>query len=173
MIQIVWTTNGQPPALKINQENVRWEDLETRLAEIYLKRAEKVAFVRGDADVDFQYVADVILSSRVRDGGQARRPGLPFTLRFHFVGEAQADTIKIMVAWQEFLESNPDISGGEICAAGTRIPVTVILDSLAEGSSKEEILNSYPSLKPEHIEAALAYAAELAHEERLLPIRGK
>ncbi len=60
MIQIVWTTNGQPPALKINQENVRWEDLETRLAEIYLKRAEKVAFVRGDADVDFQYVADVI-----------------------------------------------------------------------------------------------------------------
>jgi biopolymer transport protein ExbD len=30
------------------------------LAQIYLKRAEKVAFVRGDADVDFQYVADVI-----------------------------------------------------------------------------------------------------------------
>ena len=60
MIQIVWTTNGQPPALKINQENVRWEDLETRLAEIYLKRAEKVAFVRGDAELDFQYVADVI-----------------------------------------------------------------------------------------------------------------
>ncbi len=94
------------------------------------------------------------LSSTVHDGGRARRPGLPFTLRFHFVGEAQADTIKIMVAWQEFLESNPDISGGEICAAGTRI-------------------HSYPSLKPEHIEAALAYAAELAHEERLLPIRGK
>jgi biopolymer transport protein ExbD len=39
---------------------VRWEDLETRLAEIYLKRAKKVAFVRGDADVDFHYVADVI-----------------------------------------------------------------------------------------------------------------
>ena len=39
---------------------MRWEDLDTRLAQIYLKRAEKVAFVRGDADVDFQYVADVI-----------------------------------------------------------------------------------------------------------------
>jgi biopolymer transport protein TolR len=60
VIQIVWAANGQLPMLKINQENVRWEDLETRLAEIYLKRAEKVAFVRGDADVDFQYVADVI-----------------------------------------------------------------------------------------------------------------
>src|SRR5205823_9237045 len=103
----------------------------------------------------------------VHDGGQARRPGLPFTLRFHFVGEAQADTIKIMAAWQEFLESNPDISGGETCAAGTLIPVTVILDSLAEGSSKEEILNSYPSLKSEHIESALAYVSLLAQEEWL------
>jgi biopolymer transport protein TolR len=60
VIQVVWTTKDQPPTVKINQDNVRWEDLETRLAEIYLKRAEKVAFVRGDADVDFQYVADVI-----------------------------------------------------------------------------------------------------------------
>jgi biopolymer transport protein ExbD len=60
IIQVVWTTKDQPPTVKINQDDVRWEDLETRLAEIYLKRAEKVAFVRGDADVDFQYVADVI-----------------------------------------------------------------------------------------------------------------
>ena len=60
MIQVVWATKDQPPTLKINQEEVRWEDLEPRLAEIYLKRAEKVAFVRGDADVDFQYVAEVI-----------------------------------------------------------------------------------------------------------------
>jgi biopolymer transport protein TolR len=46
--------------VKLNEEDVRWEDLETRLAQIYLTRAEKVAFVRGDADVDFQYVADAI-----------------------------------------------------------------------------------------------------------------
>ena len=78
-----------------------------------------------------------------------------------------------MVAWQDLLTSDPNICGGEICASGTRIPVTVILDSLAEGSSREEILQSYPSLKPAHLDAALAYAAELAHEERLLPIRAK
>jgi biopolymer transport protein TolR len=60
VIQVVWTTKDQPPTVKINQGGVPWEDLETRLAEIYLKRAEKVAFVRGDANVDFQYVADVI-----------------------------------------------------------------------------------------------------------------
>ena len=34
--------------------------MESRLAKIYLTRVEKVVFVRGDADVDFQYVADVI-----------------------------------------------------------------------------------------------------------------
>jgi uncharacterized protein (DUF433 family) len=78
-----------------------------------------------------------------------------------------------MVVWQDFFESKPSVCGGEVCAAGTRIPVTVILDSLAEGSTKEEILRSYPSLKPAHIDAALVYAAELAHEERLVPIRTK
>jgi biopolymer transport protein TolR len=60
IIQVVWTKEDQTPTVKINQEDVRWEDLETRLAKIYLTRAEKVVFVRGDADVDFQYVADVI-----------------------------------------------------------------------------------------------------------------
>jgi biopolymer transport protein ExbD len=60
VIQVVWTKDDRQPTVKINQANVRWEDLEMRLAEIYLKRAEKVVFVRGDNDVDFQYVADVI-----------------------------------------------------------------------------------------------------------------
>ncbi len=59
VIQVVWAKDA-PPMVKLNQEDVRWEDLEQRLAQIYLKRAEKVAFVRGDADVDFVYVADVI-----------------------------------------------------------------------------------------------------------------
>jgi biopolymer transport protein ExbD len=63
VIEVVWTAKDAPPSVKINQENVRWEDLDMRLAQIYLKRAEKVAFVRGDADVDFLYVADVIDSA--------------------------------------------------------------------------------------------------------------
>ena len=60
VIQVVWTAKDALPTVKINRDDVRWEDLETRLTQIYLKRAEKVAFVRGDADVDFLYVADVI-----------------------------------------------------------------------------------------------------------------
>ena len=60
VIQVVWTAKDQTPTVKINQEDVLWTDLESRLTRIYLTRVEKVAFVRGDADVDFQYVADVI-----------------------------------------------------------------------------------------------------------------
>jgi biopolymer transport protein ExbD len=60
VIQVIWTGKEQQPTVNINHEEVRWQDLETRLAQIYLTRAEKVAFVRGDADVDFQYVAEVI-----------------------------------------------------------------------------------------------------------------
>jgi len=60
VIQVVWTAKDQPPCVKINQEDVPWPDLESRLTRIYLTRVEKVAFVRGDADIDFQYVADVI-----------------------------------------------------------------------------------------------------------------
>jgi biopolymer transport protein TolR len=60
VIQVVWTSKDAPPTVKINHEDVRWDDLPLRLDQIYLKRAEKVAFVRGDTDVDFLYVADVI-----------------------------------------------------------------------------------------------------------------
>ena len=73
--------------------------------------------------------------------------------------------------WRQYLATDPGVCGGEICASGTRIPVTVILDSLAEGAAREEILHSYPALRHEHIEAALQYAAELAHEESLFPLR--
>jgi len=60
VIQVVWTGKDQHPNVKINRDDVPWTELEERLARIYLTRVEKVAFVRGDADVDFQYVADVI-----------------------------------------------------------------------------------------------------------------
>jgi uncharacterized protein (DUF433 family) len=76
-----------------------------------------------------------------------------------------------MIEWRNHLSSDPQVCGGQLCARGTRVFVTNILDSLAEGATREEILRSYPSLVPEHIDAALAYAAELAREESLLPLR--
>lgn len=76
-----------------------------------------------------------------------------------------------MVNWRDHLVSDPRIAQGQLCAAGTRVFVTTILDSLADGAGRDEILRSYPSLQPVHIDAALAYAADLAREESLLPVR--
>lgn len=60
VIQIVWKADNQPPALKINQQDVAWDELPEHLQKIFLQRSDRVAFVKGDDDVDFQYVADVI-----------------------------------------------------------------------------------------------------------------
>jgi biopolymer transport protein ExbD len=64
IIQIAWAGDKQPPSIKINQETVKWEDLHDRLFDIYKQRADHVAFVKGDDDVDFQYVADAISIAR-------------------------------------------------------------------------------------------------------------
>jgi uncharacterized protein (DUF433 family) len=66
--------------------------------------------------------------------------------------------------WQERISVDPAICHGMACIKGTRIMVSVILDNLAAGIGAEEILSSYPSLKRDDIQAAIAYAAELAHE---------
>ena len=58
---------------------------------------------------------------------------------------------------------------GAVCFRGTRVPVSVVLDNLAAGETPGRILQNYPSLKAEHIPAALAYAADLARE-RIVPI---
>jgi len=51
-----------------------------------------------------------------------------------------------------------------MCAICACIMVSIILDNLSEGIHEAEILKSYPSLKPEDIKAAVAYAAELSRE---------
>jgi biopolymer transport protein ExbD len=64
VIQIAWTGDKQTPSLKINDEKVKWENLHDRLFDIFSQRAERVAFVKGDDDVDFEYVADAISIAR-------------------------------------------------------------------------------------------------------------
>ena len=72
----------------------------------------------------------------------------------------------------ERITIDPDICHGKPCIKGTRIMVTVILDNLAEGATSEEIVKNYPPLTIEDVKAAIAYAAELAREEELLPLKG-
>ena len=71
--------------------------------------------------------------------------------------------------WRAHIWIDAERMHGVPCLRGTRVPVYVILDNLAAGESAETILSEYPTLRPEHIPAALAFAAELAHE-RVVPI---
>jgi len=64
VIQIEWAADKQEPRVKINNESVDWANLHDRLFDIFKQRAERVAFVKGDDDVDFQYVADAISIAR-------------------------------------------------------------------------------------------------------------
>lgn len=69
--------------------------------------------------------------------------------------------MRSVIDWRDHLTSDPAVCDGQLCARGTRVLVTNILDSLAEGASHDEILASYPSLSMAHIEAALSYGAKL------------
>lgn len=62
---------------------------------------------------------------------------------------------------------DPEVCHGKACIRGTRVLVSVILDSIAEGATITEVLKSYPVLKKEDVQAALRYASELAREEVL------
>jgi uncharacterized protein (DUF433 family) len=70
--------------------------------------------------------------------------------------------------WEERVTVDADICHGKACIKGTRVMVSVILDNLAAGAGVDEIIRSYPSLTREDIQAAIAYAAELARE-RVIP----
>jgi uncharacterized protein (DUF433 family) len=59
---------------------------------------------------------------------------------------------------------NPAVCFGKPCIRGTRVWVSLVLDSLADGMAAEELLAEYPQLRHEDIPAALAYGAEMSRE---------
>ncbi len=64
------------------------------------------------------------------------------------------------------IELNPKVCNGKPFIKGTRIPVSVILEQIAEGVSWDDLLKGYPELVKNDIQAALIYAREsLDHTE--------
>lgn len=61
------------PSISINLQALAWSDLRNRLIDIYKSRADRVLFVKGDPDVEFEYVAQVIDTAQ---GVNVRRVGL-------------------------------------------------------------------------------------------------
>ncbi|MCK9898411.1 DUF433 domain-containing protein [Frankia sp. AgB32] len=75
----------------------------------------------------------------------------------------EADLLALIVA-------DPAVGHGQACIRGSRVPVSVVLDCLADGMSVSEIVTEYPSIDGSGVRAAAAYGARLAREE-LVPLR--
>ena len=69
----------------------------------------------------------------------------------------------------EMISTDPRVMHGQAVIAGTRVPVSVVLDCLAAGMTAEEITAEYPSVAAAGVRAVAAYGAALAREE-LLPL---
>jgi uncharacterized protein (DUF433 family) len=64
------------------------------------------------------------------------------------------------------IEINPSVMQGKPVVRNTRIPVELLLRKLAEGAAVEDLLDAYPRLTREDIQACLEYAADsIAHQE--------
>lgn len=74
-VVVLQLTQGkdQRPVLSINRQQLKWPDLHARLLDIYKSQADGVLFIKGDTDVDFEYVAEAIDTAH---GANVRRVGL-------------------------------------------------------------------------------------------------
>lgn len=72
--------------------------------------------------------------------------------------------------WHDRIESNPEICGGRPRVKGTRLTVEFLLGLKAAGWTEAQILDSYPHLTVEDLQAVFAFAQSLIEEERFLPL---
>ena len=70
--------------------------------------------------------------------------------------------------WQEYIEQRPDVMMGKPVFKGTRLTVELILEQLGNGAPEDDLLRAYPKLKPEHIRAAMAFAAAALGSEETI-----
>jgi uncharacterized protein (DUF433 family) len=74
------------------------------------------------------------------------------------------------MAWQDHIEIEPGRLGGKPVVRGSRIPVELVVELVADGWSAARIRESYPTLTEEDIRACLRYAAAILREERRFPL---
>jgi uncharacterized protein (DUF433 family) len=79
-----------------------------------------------------------------------------------------ADPARNSKKYEERIVRDREVCGGEAVFKGTRVTLRTVLASLAAGDSADEILTDFPSLKPEDVQAAIAFAAASAEED--LPV---
>jgi uncharacterized protein (DUF433 family) len=74
--------------------------------------------------------------------------------------------------WREHIVVDPKVLVGKPVIKGTRIAVELVIDLMARGYSKEQILDQYDHITAEDIQACLAYASETLRSERVYAIPG-
>jgi uncharacterized protein (DUF433 family) len=74
--------------------------------------------------------------------------------------------------WRERISIDPDIHHGEPCIKGTRVPVSVIVGSIADGDTPPQIIDAWPQLTVDDIRAALKFAAEAVSNADFVPLYG-
>ena len=75
--------------------------------------------------------------------------------------------------WRSRISMDPRVHQGDPCIKGTRVPVKVIVGSIADGSTVDEILREYPTIREEDVRAALRFAAEAVSGFDYLPLHAK
>lgn len=76
----------------------------------------------------------------------------------------------VKTSWRDRILIDPTIHHGDPCIKGTRIPVSVIVGSVADGDATEQILDAWPQLTKEDISAALKFAAEAVSNADFVPL---
>jgi uncharacterized protein (DUF433 family) len=103
---------------------------------------------------------------------QCFTPGPPSNWAHHYRFVFQpcvGQTGRVTSEQMQLISADPRVMHGQAVIAGTRVPVSVILDCLAAGMDGNEIITEYPVITLAGIRAAAAYGAALAREE-LLPM---
>ena len=72
--------------------------------------------------------------------------------------------------WRERIVIDPAIHHGDPCIKGTRVPVSVIAGSIADGDTPEQVIAAYPQLTPDDVRAALKFAAEAVSNTDFIPL---
>jgi uncharacterized protein (DUF433 family) len=65
------------------------------------------------------------------------------------------------IRWQDYIEERKGVMMGKPVLKGTRLTVDHVLNELGAGMNGPELLENYPTLRPEHVQAALLYAAAI------------
>ena len=70
------------------------------------------------------------------------------------------------IRWQDYIEERKDVMAGKPTFKGTRLTVEFILKQLGAGMAHQELLDQYPTLEPDHLRAAMLYAADVVTMDR-------